>query len=404
MKTVRTAKRIIKKFTTPHMRESMNEVVFRMYQRVLLPEKRKRDIASPFGVNLVGHIQSDCGLGESCRLVASGLKASDVPFCVIDVPQYGLLPETNRSWSAYRSGTFRYHFNLIHLNAGELARNLGSLKPAALKNGYNIAYWLWELPEFPPAWDYTFSIFDEIWTPSVFVSEAIRKRTDKPVLTMPYGLSKPLTCQNIDRQFFGLPENEFLVFVSYDGSSISERKNPVGAIEAFRTAFPAGEARLVIKATNDDKLDEMTEGIHKVTILRESYKKETFNSLLQTMDVYLSLHRAEGFGLVMAEAMLLGVPVVATNWSANTEFMCPGNSCLVDAKIVELDKDIPPYEKGNHWADPDIWQAAAYLRRLYEDRKYGLELSINAYESLQARSVGAAGKMMESRLNEIWIN
>ena len=146
----------------------------------------------------------------------------------------------------------------------------------------------------------------------------------------------------------------------------------------------------------------MLAGYPNVYILTESYSREVFNSLIRCVDAYVSLHRAEGFGLVMAEAMLLGTPVIATNWSANTEFMDSSTACMVDGPLVELEKDYPPYHAGYHWAAPDETQAAQWMRRLYEDGDFrnGLVKRAKAYLE-QAYSQARAAERMVKRLQEI---
>ena len=165
--------------------------------------------------------------------------------------------------------------------------------------------------------------------------------------------------------------------LSYDGNSVSERKNPLGGVRAYCKAFSPDDrgVGLVIKATHakDDDVEQIKDrlnGYHNIFWLTDSYSKAEFNSLIRAVDVYVSLHRAEGFGLVMAEAMLLGTAVIATDWSANTEFMDASTACMVRADVVALSQDYPPYHKGDHWAHPDESEAAEYMRKLYENTTF----------------------------------
>ncbi len=402
-------KTALKAVTTPHTRDKLKEAAFKAYMAAFFSGKRERDGSVPFGVNLLGHVRGDFGLGESCRLVAGGLEASGVPFSVYNLPMNGPAGENNLDWAAREQEAYPYSVNLVHLNPGELANALWRLKPGELRKRYNIAYWLWELPEFPEEWHYTFRLFDEIWTPAEFISRALRKCTGLPVHTMPYGLAKPATDPACDRAFFGLPEDVFLFMLSYDGNSVSERKNPEGAIRAYVRAFGKDEAGvgLVIKATHESaggmaRMRALLEGYPNVVVLTESYGKAQFNSLIGCVDAYVSLHRAEGFGLVMAEAMLLGTPVIATNWSANTEFMNEDVACMVDARVVALEREYPPYHRGYHWAEPDEAAAADWMRKLYRDEAFrtGLVQRAKAHMA-QKCSVQAAGAAMGKRLEEL---
>lgn len=218
---------------------------------------------------------------------------------------------------------------------------------------------------------------DEIWTPAEFISRGIRKKTDKPVYTMPYGME--LDTENLlGRGYFHLPEDKFLFLAMYDFLSISERKNPKGIIQAYKQAFPKGDAQagLVIKVNHLkdkeelEKLRKELEGYPNIYLLTDNLSRREVESLLAAADVLVSLHRAEGFGLPLAEAMYLGTAVVATNWSAPTEFMDEDSVCLVDYELVTLQEDVGPYRKGNRWADADVGQAAGYMRRLWEDKEY----------------------------------
>ena len=194
----------------------------------------------------------------------------------------------------------------------------------------------------------------------------------------------------LNRAYFGLPEDKFLFLMMYDVQSITERKNPEGVIVAFKKAFRPDEkdVGLVIKLNSASEADlariraEMI-GYENVYLINRNMSKTEVNSLVADVDVFVSLHRAEGFGLVLAEAMLNHVPVVATNWSANTEFMNEENACMVDYRLVTLEKEIPPYHKGCRWAEPDLQKAVDYIIRLKEDRDYYQKISNTAYHYIK---------------------
>lgn len=385
-----TLKRIVKAVVPVSALNEVKKQLFLAYARSSLRGRAPLG-EYPFGVNLIGPIRGDYGLGESCRLIADVLRESGVPFGIVNT-SFGNGAETNEAWAAYERTELPYRINLIHVNPAVLAQVAWTGKQKELFGRCNIAYWLWELPEFPAEWDYAFAFFDEIWTPAEFISEAIRKRTDKPVRTVPYAFGTPQTESACKRAYFGLPEDKFLFMLSYDGNSVSERKNPWGALRAYRTAFSPDDTGvgLVVKATHASdaeiaQLRELLRGYPNLFILRESYPKPIFNSLIACVDCYVSLHRAEGFGLVMAEAMLLGTPTIATNYSANMEFMDDTVACMVPATVIELERDIYPYHKGNHWASPDEDAAAAQMRRLYEDRAFCAALAERARERMETQ-------------------
>ena len=401
-------KEIIKTVTTPEMRDSLKRWGFQLYTR-LYPRRAKCGRAQPFGVNLIGHIRGDFGLGESCRIVAEVLKTAQIPFSIFNLPLNGPASEENLSWVDYEQDGLPYCINLIHLNPNEIANAVWKLDRKALYNSYNIAYWLWEIPEFPDEWVYTFHFYHEIWVPTEFIARALRQKTKKPVYVMPYGLHVPQTGPQFNRKYFGLPENITLFMLSYDGNSVSERKNPRGAVRAYCSAFTSKDTGvgLVVKATHAQKddaafLKSIQNQYPNIFILTDSYTKEEFSSLIACVDVYVSLHRAEGFGLVMAEAMMLGTAVIATDWSANTEFMNQSVACMVPAKIVELEQDRFPYRKGNHWAEPDEKVAAQMMRRLYEWPKERRALAERARLFIaEALSYQRAVIPMKERLEEL---
>lgn len=367
----------------------------RRVKRVYMRRKTdalKREPVIPFdrghyedGVNLIGAIRGDFGLGQSCRLVAWELQASRIPFGVYEHCITERFHMTDHSCDEFLMAEPRYNVNLLHINANEFTLAYYQLGRQIFDYRYNIAFWLWELEDFPQEWVGCMDVLDEIWTPSEFVSTAIRKKTNKPVVTIPYHVEAPVDRQQFDRAYFGLPQDRFLYLMMYDSNSMLERKNPIGVLRAFKEAFSRDDRRvgLVIKLNGKNKEDmdrimQFLDGYTNVYFMTEVLTKIQVNSLVAAVDVYVSMHRAEGFGLVMAEAMQNGTPCIATNWSANTEFMNPEVACMLDYQLIPITKDIGPFQKGNHWADPDVHQAAGYMRRLYEDRAYYQEISEQA--------------------------
>lgn len=343
----------------------------------------------PIGINLIGSIRAETGLGQSCRLLANEFQHCGYPLMIYNYTQIGNLSQNDSSWDSEISKDCCYSINLIHINPHELGIALMQLNQAIWDRHYNIGFWLWELEEFPDEWLPCLSCMDEIWTPSEFVSRAIRKKTTKPVITIPYAIEAEIDIF-YGRKEFHLPENQFLFLMLYDSNSISERKNPTGVITAFQLAFSKEETGvgLVIKVhLSDEKelkqLQSQVKGYKNIYIITELLEKKKVNSLIACVDVVVSLHRAEGFGLVLAEAMFLGTPTIATNWSANTEFMDHKVACMVDYQLVELKKDIGPFKKGQYWAEANLVQAAEYMRKLYEDPYFYQKILTNAQDKIK---------------------
>ncbi|MDE6982907.1 MAG: glycosyltransferase, partial [Lachnospiraceae bacterium] len=363
----------------------------------------------PRGVNLVGNIKAETGLGQSCRLVASALEKTEIPMSIVQYTQLGTQKLGDNSWDKKITDKLSFDINLIHINPHELGITYLQMEKSTWDYRYNIAYWLWELEEFPDEWVPCFHCLNEIWAPSEFICKAIRKKTNLPVYCMPYHVEAEIHNES-SRKDFDLPEKQFLFLMMYDHSSCMERKNPLGVLNAFKEAFKKEnrDVGLVIKINNSTKEDEekignILDGYTNVYLIKETLDRDAVNSLTQCVDAVVSLHRAEGFGLVLAEAMLLGTPAIATNWSSNTEFMNEEVACMVDYKMVTIEKDMPPFKAGNQWADPDIHQAAAYMRKLYEDEEFYRGLAERAKAHVKdVLSMERAAGVMKERLENIY--
>ena len=361
------------------------------------------------GVNLIGNICAESGLGQSCRLVASALDKTGFPLSIYKYEQLGAEGQGDHSWENRLSKELPYDVNLIHINPHELGLAFIQQDASVWNYRYNIGYWLWVLEEFPDEWIPCFQCLDEIWAPSEFICNAIRKKTTLPVRCMPYYVDVHIGTI-YDRKHFGIPEDKFLYLMMYDQSSCMERKNPIGVLNAFKMAFEKENENvgLVIKINNPTpesrkQIRSVLDGYTNVYLIEETLSRDEVNSLTKCVDVVVSLHRAEGFGLVLAEAMLLGTPTVATNWSSNTEFMNENVACMVDYELITIEKDMPPFKAGNRWADANLDQAAEYMKKLYEDKEYYEMIRKNAKEYAKEK-LGmdqAAGRIRE-RLKEIW--
>ncbi len=358
--------------------KSCEEVYYerRMQRKCRLAEGFRPE-SFPFGVNLMGDIRAETGLGQSMRMVAGLLELGGIPFLIRQMDAPDSIAHQERDWDGKIASENKYGINLIHINNSIWRKNYARIPLEELSGRYNIAYWLWELEEFPEEWVSCIDTVDEIWTPAEFISRGIRKKTDKPVFTMPYGMELD-TGNLLGRGYFHLPEDKFLFLVMYDFLSISERKNPKGIIRAYKLAFSERDSQIGmvikvnhLKATRElDRLKRELEGYPNIYFITDNLSRREVESLVAASDVLVSLHRAEGFGLPLAEAMYLGTAVVATNWSSPMEFMDEDSACLVDYELVTLQEDVGPYRKGNRWADADVGQAAGYMKRLSEDREF----------------------------------
>jgi glycosyltransferase involved in cell wall biosynthesis len=231
---------------------------------------------------------------------------------------------------------------------------------------YRVAYWAWELPDPPPQWIGCDRNVSEIWTPSAYAKSALTRIVSKPVNVVPHSIAAaPARTRRVNAPF--------TVLAMADSRSSFSRKNPAGALEAFRRAFgTSSSARLLLKLTGSpDELRDLQNSFGdlsslNVQIIRGFLSPAALAELYRETDVLLSLHRAEGFGLPMLEAMAHGIPVVATGWSGNLEFMDPSNSRLVPYRLIPV-QDAAAVYGSSIWAAPDLDAAALALRDLASD-------------------------------------
>ncbi len=361
------------------------------------------------GVNLIGGIRSEIGLGQSCRLLAAQLDNTDIDYTIKDyMPDYGNIRNGDHTFDHKISDEIIYDINIFHVQPMDMAYALEDFGTAAWDGRYNIGFWLWELEEFPKNWKKYIPLVDEIWTPSEFVSKCMRSVTDKPVITVPYCVTAPVSAE-YDRDYFGLPKDRCLFLAMYDTNSTMARKNPQGAVEAFKRAFAPDDdsVGLVLKINNPrkedmDKLNALVGDYKNIYYINRIMDKVEVNSLVACVDVFVSLHRAEGFGLVMAEAMLNDTACITTNWSANTEFMNDDVACMVDYTFSVLEKTQEPYKKGSRWAEPNIDTAVNYMKRLASDKEYYREKVNRAREYIKVKlGMEAAAGRIKERIRDI---
>lgn len=357
------------------------------------------------GINVVGPLKKQSGLGQGSRLLLEAVKKSKYDFSAICVEN-----GPNTTYDDILTKEFPNKINLLSCQPSFLFESMISqINIDNLKGRYNIAYWLWELDKIPEEFKDSFKYVNEIWTPSNFVKEAFEKETDLPVKVIPYGINTNKN-EKLTRKDFNIPEDKFVYLSMFSSKSSSERKNPMAAIDAFIKAFKDKEddVFLVIKINGSykkdlDILNEKLKGVSNYIIIDKVLSQEDIYSLISLCDVFVSLHRSEGFGFPMAEAMSLGTVSIATNYSGNIDFMNEDNSCLVDYKMISIESDVDlVYKKGNHWAEPNIEEAAKYMVKLYKDRKYYNKLRDNAKKYIEKNlSIVNSSKIIEKRIDEI---
>jgi glycosyltransferase involved in cell wall biosynthesis len=312
-------------------------------------------------------------VGQFGRLVARAAIASELPVTTL----------VNRQTESRQDEEFEltdskalYSVTIGSVNADQFEPWLGQLPPELRTHSKFIGVWAWEIESFPKNFFPAFEFVDEVWAISSFVRDSIKAQTKKPVYVFPGPITSPIITEKLDRTAIGIgAQDEFNLFM-FDYFSVFKRKNPLDLIAAHIMAFPEESGpRLVIKTVNghrhmsqQDQLISAASARGDIIILDSYLSREQLHSLLNECQTYISLHRSEGYGLTIAEAMSLGKPVIATGYSGNLDFMKPNNSILVPFTLVPVGDDAFPYPKDSRWAQPDIEFAANAIRELSADK------------------------------------
>jgi Glycosyl transferases group 1 len=364
------------------------------------PAQPPRPLA--LGVNLAGYFGATLGLGEAVRQVAGALDAAGVAVARVEL-RHGSAP-AHDDGPAPAPTEAPHPVTVVCANPDGMAGALADV-PAAFAGRRVVGLWWWEVMAFPPRWLRSFDAVDEVWVGSQFVADALAAVSPVPVIAMPMPVAEPRPAA-LDRPALGLPDGFLFGFV-FDYGSVVERKNPLGLIEAFRRAFPSpGDERLVLKTLGGDRhpeahaavLDAAAQDL-RIRVIDRHLPKPENDALIGALDCYVSLHRSEGFGLTLAEAMLLGTPVLATAYGGPLDFVTPFNGALVDRRLVAIGPGHDPYPADGEWAEPDLDHAAELMRAVRADPDAARRRAERAKADVAARHApAAAGQAMAERL------
>jgi glycosyltransferase involved in cell wall biosynthesis len=370
--------------------------------------------SSARGVNVAGYFHYSAGVGSSVRSLTKAMDAVGVahddvtlPVCPSSMMAAGndsmKIPE--RYWRQHRPD---FGVSITVANADAMSAARAFLGPAYEHRRRHIAYWVWETDSLPGKYAAAAEGLDAIWTPSEFSANALRRTLgDRVEISVVRHAVSPKPVRSSTALPFELPERSTLIGFFFDTRSVVERKNPEALLRAFRLAFRRDDdVTLVLKVGNAAgspaslrKLEALAEGLPVIWLRDTMLDEAQTSALLSRLDIYASLHRAEGFGLVLAEAMALGKAVVATDFSGNLEFMDDQSSRLVSCRTITTDRAYGPYPRGTEWADPDVEHAAELLRTLAHDRELRYTMGLAARHRIeQLLSPAVVGRTVLERL------
>lgn len=339
----------------------------------ILAPRPRQDAVGGTPVTVAGLMRSTTGIGEGARMCLAALKDLNIPATSIDFSERlnladmpGPAASAPPAWTASGGGSM-----IVHINAPYLPLALLAMGRASTRSKRMIGYWSWELPRIPDSWRVGFPFVHEIWVPSRFTAAAVSAQVDVPVHIVPHPML-PMPAQTADwRQKLGIGVDDLVVTTIFHMGSSFARKNPLGAVEAFHRAFGDDrKAHLILKMNDGSVAPELRSalleaigGKPNIHVIEQKLTEQEMSDLLCSVDILLSLHRTEGFGLPLARAMQLGKLVIATGWSGNLDFMTRDNSMLIDYSLVPAWDPQQTYDFHDmDWADPSIEHAAACLR------------------------------------------
>jgi glycosyltransferase involved in cell wall biosynthesis len=365
------------------------------------------------GVELAGYLSAAVGVGEAARRYVGALRSAGVPVLERDVPLPGRDCAQAELPSGTRPSADAVAFNLLCLNPEQMVPYLEGPDAPQRDGRATIGIWSWEVDVLPPGWREASEGLAEVWTYSRFAADRIGAKLDVPVLAFPPPLAHPQADESgaTPTTLQLLPG--FRVLIMFDYLSTLERKNPLGAIEAYRQAFhPDDGAVLIVKSVNGRHRPEChrevmaaVEGCPDVVVVDRTMSGGARDALIASCDCYLSLHRSEGHGLPLAEAMSLGKPVVATAYGGNIEFMNEANSYLVACARTRVGDHVEHYPAAATWAEPDVEHAARLLRSVYRDPQGARRRAQRGRRDVQSLlAPEVVGARMRRRLHELYEN
>lgn len=368
------------------------------------------------GVTLIGPLQAASGLGQASRVSAQILQNFEHELSLYNFDMDNPAPSDSFSKLVLSKKIERRLINLIHLNAESIPLAFAYLNQNVYKNSYNIGYFFWELSRIPFCHRLALKMLDEIWVSSEYNRKIYSDYTDIPVINVGMAVEPLGTPRVLSRNHFGLSREKFIFIATFDSFSFIGRKNPLAVVQAFQLAFPSDrEVILLIKTQNRFKVDDAYQRRlwsqissycaqdSRIVMLNETLNYAELLGLKALCDCYISLHRSEGWGFGMLEAMQLGLPVIATGYSGNLEFCNPDTCYLVDYDLVEpRPEEYIFVERGSQWAEPRVDSAAKCMRSVLADRAKSKAVAEAGKAFIETNfSIPAIARRYQRRLRDV---
>jgi glycosyltransferase involved in cell wall biosynthesis len=365
-------------------------------------------------VDVVGYLRLALGLGEAGRqmlrtLVHIGLNARGLP---IQLNSNSDRVHAGDDLEPLLQNEAKARIQIFNVNADQLPQVVTHLKATLRPDAYRVMVPFWELEKMPEPWLDAFDLVDEVWAPTRFIQAMLARVVKQPVLHMPLLMDFEAPPAS-DRSVYGLPDDRFLFFFAFDFFSSIDRKNPLAVVRAFKRAFRGAGAHpnvgLVLKTLNADHVPERSRALRDalredpdIALIEGTLARTEVLGLIGACDAVVSLHRSEGLGLLVAEGMALGKPVIATDYSGSTELVSPRTAWPVDFKRIPVGQGEYPYHEGQVWADADVDHAAWQMRRVFEDRPEAERRAAVARAHLREEyGLDACGRRILNRLSEL---
>jgi glycosyltransferase involved in cell wall biosynthesis len=362
------------------------------------------------GINFFGPYEASDSIGRVASLNIDCLKSADIPHDIYrlsrprprEVIEYGTIDDKLIS-------SLKHRVNLFHFNARRVPLYFSRLGEDSLKGFHNIGFWVHEMQTIPSHWARQMEFFSEIWTPSSICQHAVAQSSNIPVLKFPYPIeTKPISDRML-RIALGDKFTHFNFLSVFDIYSDAERKNPLFVVRAFLSAHAHNpQVRLIIKTRNlsydkhlAEKLADIAKNHSNISVIDGYWSYSDLSSLYADADAYVSLHRAEGFGLTISDAMSRGIPVVVTGYSGNMDF-CNCDARLVAYSLREVGHERPRYRREDVWAEPDLYDATAAFTELVSDHRSWVNKAARARKRLAEEfSLQRVGSLMKKRIELI---